>query len=192
MATLAQGKASLSATNVATYHHLNCDLFLWNTYHEPSTNSNEPPQDASELSNAQLHRGQEWEAALFEWLDKSNLLLRVPPMPMEADILMENILADDRHHFFIAGLQFWPPEVKLAKRFEALGLQPVKFGLAKPDLVEIVRKGECVTWKVVDAKASKSVKVCEESWYPCTELIFPIDIAPCTTLLLHLVFEVYP
>ena len=75
---------------------------------------------------------------------------------------MENILADDREHFFIAGLRFWPPQERLSERFRVLGTQPVTFGLSKPDLVEIVRKGEKVVWKVIDAKASKAVKVCHK------------------------------
>ncbi|KAF9446524.1 hypothetical protein P691DRAFT_673387 [Macrolepiota fuliginosa MF-IS2] len=154
---MASSKASLSATNIAIHHHLNCDLYLWNVYNGPTTNS-ESPQDASEISKAQFHRGEEWEASLLAWLDKSNLLLRVPPTPMEGDILMENILADDRNHFFIAGLRFLPPRDQLAKRFQSFGNQPVNFGLGKPDLVEVVRQGDKVVWKVIDAKASKSVK----------------------------------
>lgn len=155
---MATGKASLSATNIAIYHHLNCDLYLWNTYNEPITTT-DSPQDLPELSKAQFHRGEDWESTLFAWLDQSNLLLRVPPIPMEADVLMENILADDRDHFFIAGLRFWPPQDAFTKRYEALGFQPVKFGLGKPDLVEVVRKNGKVVWKVIDAKASKTVKV---------------------------------
>jgi hypothetical protein len=153
-------KASISATNIAVYHHLSCDLYLWNTYHEPVAFADpDLPQEISEISKAQFHRGEEWESTLFEWLDKSNLLLRVPPRPMMAEVLMENILADDRDHFFIAGLRFWPPQEQLAERFEALGTQPVNFGLSKPDLVEVVRKEDKVVWKVIDAKASKAVKV---------------------------------
>jgi len=81
-------------------------------------------------------------------------------MPMEEDVLLENILADDREHFFIAGLYFWPPHNCLAERFEAVGNRPDNFGLAKPDLVEVVRRENKIVWKVIDAKASKVVKVC--------------------------------
>ncbi|KAF5355004.1 hypothetical protein D9756_005484 [Leucocoprinus leucothites] len=150
-------KASISATNIAVYHHLNCDLYLWKTYNEP-VSFIDPPKETSELSRAQYHRGEEWESILLEWLDKSDMLLRVPPKPMEAEVLIENILADDRDHFFIAGLCFWPPRDRLAERFEALGNKPVNFGLCVPDLLEVEHKGEKVSWKVVDAKASKSVK----------------------------------
>lgn len=156
-------KASLSATNIAIYHHLNCDLYLWNTYNDPLTKS-ESAQRSPELSKAQYHRGEEWETTLLAWLDRSNLLLRVPSFPTEASDLMENILLDDRDHFFIAGLQFWPPQDALNKRYEALGLPSVKFGLAKPDLIEIVRKDGKAIWKVVDAKASKAIKVRRKRW----------------------------
>jgi hypothetical protein len=154
-------KGSLSATNIALYHHLDCDLYLWNTYNGPPMTT-ESPQESPELSKAQYHRGEEWEATLLAWLDRSNLLLRVPSFPTEAGDLVENILFDDRDHFFIAGLQFWPPQDALNKRYEALGLPPVKFGLAKPDLVEVVRKDGKAIWKVVDAKASRAVKVRRE------------------------------
>jgi hypothetical protein len=157
-------KASLSATNIAAYHHLNCDLYLWNTYNEPVAQT-DSPQETSEISRAQFHRGLEWESTLFAWLDESNMLIRVPPSPMEAEILMENILADDREHFFIAGLCFWPPYQQLAERYQALGVQPVKFGVGKPDLVEITRQGDRAIWKVVDAKASRGVKVRRKSWH---------------------------
>lgn len=187
---MTNGKASLSATNIAKYHHLNCDQYLWNIYNKPIANT-ESPKNASEISKAQFQRGEEWEATLLAWLDKSNLLLRVPPIPMEADILMENILADDRKHFFIAGLHFWPPQSQLSQRFEAFDTQPVTFGLGKPDLVEVVRKGDKVVWKVIDAKASKSVKVRVESHPNCAALSLAVDISSCPNIFLHSVLEVY-
>ncbi|KAF9012543.1 hypothetical protein BDQ17DRAFT_1344125 [Cyathus striatus] len=60
--------------------------------------------------------------------------------------------------FFIAGLNLWPPMDELHTMFLDAGSEPVKFGLAKPDLVEITRTEDCITWKVIDAKASKRVK----------------------------------
>jgi len=151
-------KASISATDIAIYHHLNCDSYLWNMCNEPLATKG--PQEISELCQAQWHRGEEWESTLFAWLDKSNLLLRVPPIPIGGDVLVENILADDREHFFVAGLCFWPPHDRLTERFEAIGNLPVNFGLAKPDLVEVVHRENKIVWKVIDGKASKAVKVC--------------------------------
>ena len=156
-------KASISATDIAIYHHLNCDLYLWNMYNEPLATKG--PQEISELCQAQWHRGEEWESTLFAWLDKSNLLLRVPPIPIGGDVLVENILADDREHFFVADLCFWPPHDRLTERFEAIGNRPVNFGLAKPDLVEVVHRENKIVWKVIDGKASKAVKVCYKFCY---------------------------
>ncbi|TFK44927.1 hypothetical protein BDQ12DRAFT_695260 [Crucibulum laeve] len=150
---------SLSATNLAVHHHLNCDLYLHNAYHEERTAGTKgQDKPLSELSKAQFKRGLDWESTLYSWLDRSELLLKVPCIPLEAKTLIENIQADDRDHFFITGLTFWPPEAQLNKRFLKTNSVPVIFGLAKPDLLEITRTSDGVTWKVVDAKASKSVK----------------------------------
>lgn len=154
------GKHSLSATNLAVCQHLNCDLYIHNVYNGSrqavSTSSPE-----SELTKAQCKRGLDWETSLYSWLDRSKLLLKVPSMPLEASSLLENIQADDRAHFFITGLTFWPPQAKLAEIFFARArTEPFNFGLAKPDLLEIKRsKDGVINWRVLDAKASKHVKV---------------------------------
>jgi hypothetical protein len=146
----------LSATNLAAHHHLSCDLYLHNIYHRRGKNA----QDPSELAKANFERGLDWEqACLFPFLDRENLLLTVPPTPVDAGILSANIEADDRDHFFVAGVTFWPPP-EMRQRFFDAGTVPVNFGLAKPDLLEITRTPHGITWKVVDAKASKAVKVC--------------------------------
>jgi len=46
------------------------------------------------------------------------------------------------------------------KGLRAIGNRPVNFGLAKPDLVEVVHRENKIVWKVIDGKASKAVKVC--------------------------------
>ncbi|KAF8171884.1 hypothetical protein BJ912DRAFT_994826 [Pholiota molesta] len=76
---------------------------------------------------ALFKRGNDWEAVLYSWLDDSRLLLKVPA-----------------NHFFITGLCFWPPQVQLTDRFVQAGSEPLKFGLAKPDL-----------WRVIDAKLQR-------------------------------------
>ncbi|RDB25120.1 hypothetical protein Hypma_007621 [Hypsizygus marmoreus] len=150
-------KASLSATNLAVHHHLNCDLYLHNVYHsQPRLQSGF--QDVPELSKAQFQRGNDWEESLFAWLDHENLLLRVPSAPVDPDCLLENIQADNRNHFFIAGLTFRPPHDALKARFVEAGTEPIIFGLAKPDLLEIIRIEAGVRWRVIDAKASAGVK----------------------------------
>ncbi|KAJ6589935.1 hypothetical protein DFH09DRAFT_219264 [Mycena vulgaris] len=146
----------LSATNLAVHHYLNCDLYLHNTYHRRGKSYD--AQDPTELAKANFERGLDWEqACLLPFLDRENLLLTVPPAPVDAGILSANIEADDRDHFFVAGVAFWPPP-ELRQRFLDTGNDPVDFGLAKPDLLEITRTQRGITWKVVDAKASKAVK----------------------------------
>lgn len=153
------GKGTLSATNLAAGHHLGCDLYLHHTYHGSETKGEEQHLP-SELSKAQFARGNIWELALFKWLDDESLLLTVLSRPLEADEIREIIQFDERDHFFIAGLSFWPPKEALAAEFVKAGTQPVHFGLAKPDLIEITRDQDgFITWKVVDAKASQMVKV---------------------------------
>ncbi|KAJ7772068.1 hypothetical protein DFH07DRAFT_214825 [Mycena maculata] len=147
----------LSATNLATYHHLNCDLYLHDVYHRRDKMKPSGAQD-SELAKANFERGLDWEqCCLLPFLDRENLLLTIPPMPVDGAVLGANIEADERDHFFIAGLAFWPPR-ELAQRFLDAGTDPVTFGLAKPDLLEITRTPHGITWKIIDAKASKAVK----------------------------------
>ncbi|KAK7036431.1 hypothetical protein VNI00_011628 [Paramarasmius palmivorus] len=157
------GKGSLSATNLASYHHYNCQLYLHNIYHGGSGSNNGSPKesttpDISELSKAQQKRGLDWEGTLLAYLDENDMLLTVPSIPMTGEDLMENLAFDDREHIFVAGLTFWPPEDALNALYLEAGQTPVKFGLAKPDLLEIIRTEEGASWRVVDAKASKAVK----------------------------------
>ncbi|KAF9560961.1 hypothetical protein CPC08DRAFT_735698 [Agrocybe pediades] len=152
-------KQSLTATNLAVYQHLSCDLYIHNVYNGTGiSNSSNGTSSPSELSKAQYQRGLDWEGILYSWLDRSDLLLKVPAIPLEASTLLENILADGRKHFYITGLTFWPPKHALEKKFRQMGSEPLTFGLAKPDLLEIIRIGDEVQWRVIDAKASKHVK----------------------------------
>jgi hypothetical protein len=152
------GKQSLSATNLAVHQHLECDLYIHNVYN-CSTISTMGSDSPSELAKAQFKRGIDWETSLYSWLDQSNLLLKVPSIPLEPQGLLENILVDDRRHFFITGLVFSPPNANLKPRFVQAETQPIIFGKAKPDLLEIKRIGDEIHWRVIDAKASKHVKV---------------------------------
>ncbi|KAF9529718.1 hypothetical protein CPB83DRAFT_868907 [Crepidotus variabilis] len=154
-------KRSLTATNLAVYQHLNCDLYIHNVYHGAVASAANPGSGSaspSELAKAQYKRGLDWESSLYTWLDESNLLLKVPSLPSDGETLLENIFADDRKHFFVTGLTFLPPQAKLSKKFEAAGTTPLTFGLAKPDLLEIKRTTDGIEWRVIDAKASRNVK----------------------------------
>ncbi|KAF8070719.1 hypothetical protein FPV67DRAFT_1624405 [Lyophyllum atratum] len=150
------GKASLSATNLAVHHHFNCDLYLYNAYHRPRIPGSY--HETPELTRAQWQRGNDWEKSLFAWLARENLLLTVPSKPLDSTVLLENIQADDRDHFFIAGLTFLPPQEMLDARFHETGRDPLIFGLAKPDLLQIIRTRDGVKWKVIDAKVSSGIK----------------------------------
>jgi hypothetical protein len=163
---------SLSATNLAIHHHLNCDLYLHYIYHgcepiaepvppnEAATNAAPSVQLHSELTKAQFERGMEWERRLFKWLDDSDLLLTILPRRTDSQALQEIIDIDERDHFFIAGLGFEPPNKAFAMTFGNFDREPIKFGFAKPDLVEIQKQPDgTVLWRVIDAKSSKSMKV---------------------------------
>jgi hypothetical protein len=152
---------SLTATNLAVHQHLNCDLYLYNTYHGTASAKTTSTGTASpsELTKAQYKRGLDWETRLYSWLSSTGLLLQVPSLHLDPDTLLENIFADDRSHFFITGLTFCPPQAQLNERFRQEGTTPLNFGLAKPDLLEIMRTDTGIMWRVLDVKASKHVKV---------------------------------
>ncbi|KAF4599971.1 hypothetical protein EYR40_007077 [Pleurotus pulmonarius] len=149
-------KGRLSATNLATYYHLNCDLYLHNVYHQSGG-----PESilASQVVQAHFNRGMDWEKLLFQWLDNHDLLLSVSSVPIQAEELAERILADKRNHFFVSGLTLRPPQQAFHELFREKGNEDVTFSVAKPDLLEIFRTADgTVVWRVVDAKSSENVK----------------------------------
>lgn len=152
---------NLNATNVANYHHFHCNLYLHYLHHGVQTDPSLTTKKPSELSKAQFERGLDWEAALYKWLDDQELLLTIESGVLDAPALQEMISCDERDHFFITGLQVWPPNEAFAERFVNEGHEPVKFGLAKPDLLEIWKTDNgTVGWRILDAKSSKEMKVC--------------------------------
>ena len=158
--TLREMNHSLTATNLSIYQHLNCDLYIHNVYTGATASASpEGSSSPSEFTRAHCKRGLDWESVLYTWLDRSNLLLRIPSIPLEASDLLENILYDDRTHFFIAGITFRPPQAELEAKFKAASTASLGFGLAKPDLLEIHRTKDGIEWRVIDAKASHRVKV---------------------------------
>jgi hypothetical protein len=151
---------TLSATNLATHHHLSCDLYLHYLYHGTNSQTKTTPHVPSELSKAQFERGLGWEAKLYKWLDEQELLLTVVSGVVDTDALQALIDCDERERFFITGIEFWPPNEDFKAEFERNRTDPVLFGLAKPDLLEIVRTEDgSIVWRIIDAKASKEMKV---------------------------------
>jgi len=180
--------SSLSATNLATYHHFSCDLYIHNVYHDGKavgSGVRASSEEPSELSKAQFQRGVDWEQTLLSWLDESGLLLTVPSTPMDPSYFIENLIMDDRPYFFVAGLVFWPPSQELNARYRSNGKTPVNFGLAKPDLLEVTKTPTGFIWRVVDAKASSHVKVCLILLILRRKLINALDFTPRSDLLLH-------
>ncbi|PPQ76301.1 hypothetical protein CVT26_009729 [Gymnopilus dilepis] len=163
---------SITATNLATYQHLSCELYIHRAYQSPRSDgpttfvsqkhSQNPTQSKvpklTESVKAELRRGVEWEQRLLSYLDREGLLLRIPHIPVTGNTLLENIAADERSHFFISGVSFLPPNEELKTSFQQYGSHPIRFGLAKPDLIEIKRVDNRLKWRVLDAKASKHVK----------------------------------
>ena len=81
---------------------------------------------------------------------------------LEGQDLQEVIELDERDHFFVSGLALKPPNVVFEAMFRSKGHNPVRFGIAKPDLVEVRReRNGSIRWQVIDAKSSSDVKVCD-------------------------------
>lgn len=156
--TESKGKG-LSATNLAAYHHYSCDLFLHNTYHGRGK-LGARKLEISEMTKAVLQKGKVWESSLLTWLSTENLLHRMDKNEVNGKEIQEIIASDKREHFFISGLSFAPPAEAFEEEFLWQAARPVHFGLSKPDLVEIQRMDNgTVKWQVIDAKASRDVKV---------------------------------
>lgn len=165
-----KGKGTLSATNLAIHHHLQCDLYLHNVYYGPPRSTYEQdnvaiatdasPGVTSTITAAHLSRGNDWEAKLLSWLDSEGLLMRVASGVLDGDDVQSliELALDERDHFFIAGLTLQPPMDALRSKSQGHAL-PVQFGVAKPDLIEVkMDKTGKATWQVIDAKASSDVK----------------------------------
>lgn len=148
----------LSATNISSYHHYKCDRFLYNTYYGET--SRRGVTEMSAVLEAQLKRGNKWEAELFSWLNEQNLLAQVVSSVLDATDIQAVIESDERNHFYIAGLHFFPPIEAFKKEYEKNGTRMPQFSIAKPDLLEIWRSEDgSYYWQILDAKASLNTKV---------------------------------
>lgn len=82
--------AHLSPTNVATYYHNQCQLYLHNSYHRSggvvATSSKAGPPAVSPLTVAQYQRGLDWEERLFHNLELRDQLVNInnPEEPKSA------------------------------------------------------------------------------------------------------------
>ncbi|KAJ8463776.1 hypothetical protein ONZ45_g17464 [Pleurotus djamor] len=153
-------KGRLSATNLALYHHLNCDLYLHNVYHRPADETDAqdgvPP---SSRTQAHIERGLRWEQTLFTWLADQLLLLELPEDALPPEQIVDMIRNDARDHFFVVGLTLHPPQDFFNRLYDQGGLDRVMFSVAKPDLLEIFRPSrDTIIWRIIDAKSSDNVK----------------------------------
>ncbi|EIN06560.1 hypothetical protein PUNSTDRAFT_24760, partial [Punctularia strigosozonata HHB-11173 SS5] len=185
----------LSATNLATYHHLQCDLYLHSVYHRAPVSAltankdgkgHTPAPRPGATSRAHFSRGLKWEHDLLHALDRANQLLTILSVPVPHDGLIATIDCDERDHFYIANASFWPPQRALDALYAQAGISnPVRFGLAKPDLIEVKRAEGVTTWRVIDAKSSASVKTAHHVqiyfYHLCLSHILPGSYVPATT-----------
>ncbi|PPQ71223.1 hypothetical protein CVT26_011001 [Gymnopilus dilepis] len=148
---------SLSATNLGVFQHLDCELYIHKAYHNPRRAFDAIGPRKSE-EKAVFQKGLDWESHLLTFLDDSNMLLRIPTRLVDGRTLLENILAEDRPHFFISGIAFRPPREKLQADFDRYKSPPLEFGVAKPDLLEVTKTDEGLLWRIIDAKSSNFVK----------------------------------
>ncbi|KAH6869217.1 hypothetical protein BKA70DRAFT_1131921 [Coprinopsis sp. MPI-PUGE-AT-0042] len=153
---------TVSATEVSKYQHLQCDLYLHHitrsSFSKRSRDNVAVDDSVDDVAQPHIARGHIWERKLMAWLEDGNHLLTVPSNIATSITLRENILADDREHFFVAGIVFNPPNDVLAQQFTEQGEIPVIFRTMKLDLLEIRREKGRIVWTVIDAKASSFVK----------------------------------
>ena len=154
----------LSPTQLASYFHKHCDLFLNLSFQR--TISAATHQPVSTLVEGHFQRGNAWESRLFDTLEARGQLIRLPAGLVPAasiESVLLRALPEEQFEVFIAGLEFEAPTFEA--EYAAHGQKPVKFGITKPDLIWLRREGDSIFWEVIDAKASKTVQVSAHSMY---------------------------
>jgi hypothetical protein len=153
----------LSPTNIATYYHNKCQLYLHNSYHRTLDGGAKKQREPSPLVAAQFQRGFDWEDSLFHRLSSLDQLVRVdssvPKTAIEIrDIILE-AAASANSPKYIVNLAFQSPS--FTQELLQYGSSPsgVTFGVAKPDILKITRRDDHeVIWEVIDAKSSSALK----------------------------------
>lgn len=162
----------LSPTRLAIYHQNHCDWYLHQSFHRsvpaPAQEAaNAPSGDPSgvavpTITTAHFQRGIEWEARLFDHLERRGQLLRLPPHTITQGQIRNTIIesVSVKNICYISNVVFQSPsfQEELAE-FSATPWHHRLFGVAKPDLIQVNRleTGE-ITWEVIDAKSSTSIK----------------------------------
>jgi hypothetical protein len=121
----------VTATNLAIHAHLQCDLYLHQSYHGVSpartetsrSHIHESRKSPAAISVAAFTSGNAWESALLTHLDQLGLLLTNSGPPLSGSDIASIIDLDDRPHFFVAGISFWPPRERLAEEYAQHGVK---------------------------------------------------------------------
>lgn len=151
--------ATLSATQLAGYFHTACDLQLHRSYHEPRVGSSTRPQPTS-IAQSHFERGRSWEERLLASLEERGLLVRLDARAVIDGAQLATIMRAEgasRPRVYLSGVAFKPPTFE--ERYRAVEREPVRLGVAKPDLIELTRDGDRLVWHIIDAKSSARVKV---------------------------------
>lgn len=182
----------LSPTRLAIYHQNHCDWYLHQSFHRlaaipaPGT-ATAPSSDPSEvtapaITTAHFQRGIEWEVRLFDYLERQGQLLRLPPQLITQeqirDIIIESVSV--KNICYISNLVFQSPnfEEELAA-FHSAPFPHRLFGIAKPDLIQVNRRETgVITWEVIDAKSSTSVKTSHHAQIGFYHLALETLLAP--------------
>ena len=162
----------LSPTRLAFYHQNHCDWYLHQSFHrlasaparEAGTALSGDPSEvaAPAITTAHLQRGIKWEARLFDHLERQGQLLRLPPQTITPEQIHDTIIesVSVKNICYISNMIFRSPSFE--QELAEFGSPPFPhrlFSIAKPDLIQVNRleTGE-ITWEVIDAKSSTSVK----------------------------------
>ena len=169
----------LTATDIASYYRLDCELALWKTFHEGhssriSLDTNTPNMEregfrgvmVSEgfsvsskdaLTLAILQKGEKWEDMRYRRLEDQDLLLRLS----ERDVFKSRVKEDKRKRFFVTGAQFEDRGL-FKSEYVVRNQNPVHFGKFKPDLIEVNACDENggIELRVIEVKASRNLNVC--------------------------------
>ncbi|KAJ3023120.1 hypothetical protein HKX48_004236 [Thoreauomyces humboldtii] len=166
------GRGYLTATDLGRYHVHLCKKLLWLANDQRRVKGPRVQKDVNVLDQARFDKGNKWEIRLQERLDEEGLIMRGPgERHITIAELMNRIQTDPRAHYYFVDLSFIAPAFteQLAARGWPAG--SVAFGTFKPDFLEMwIERGppgpsdsvgpiSSLRWRVIDAKASKRVKI---------------------------------
>ena len=125
----AMPSSRITATNLSVHAHLQCDLYLHQSYHHGSANTEaahviERSESPAAISLAAFTSGNAWESTLLTHLDQLGLLLTNSGPPLSGLEIASIIELDNRPHVFVAGITFWPPPDRLAEEYAKHGVKP--------------------------------------------------------------------